>query len=50
MLEFTAIAKSSPAGCLLSGSMDEKEQIFTSIIEDNDELISQVIAKVVAAI
>ncbi|MDP4084794.1 MAG: ATP-binding cassette domain-containing protein [Bacillota bacterium] len=29
--------------------MDEKEQLFTAVIEDIDELISQVISKVVAA-
>jgi len=37
-------------GMPIKWEMDEKEQIFTAFLEDIDELISQVIAKVVAAI
>jgi ABC-2 type transport system ATP-binding protein len=36
-------------GIPVKWDLDEKEQIFTATLEDNDELISQVIAKVVAA-
>jgi ABC-2 type transport system ATP-binding protein len=37
------------SGMPIKWEMDEKEQIFTALLEDIDELISQVIAKVVAA-
>jgi ABC-2 type transport system ATP-binding protein len=36
------------SGMPVKWELDEKEQIFTATLEDNDELISQVIAKIVA--
>ncbi|MCQ6281185.1 ATP-binding cassette domain-containing protein [Bacillus sp. EB600] len=38
------------SGMAIKWEMDEKESIFTAFVDNNDELISQVIAKVVAAI
>ncbi|MDP4164904.1 MAG: daunorubicin ABC transporter ATP-binding protein, partial [Bacillota bacterium] len=37
------------SGMPVKWEMDEKKQIFSALVDDNDELISQVIAKVVAA-
>jgi ABC-2 type transport system ATP-binding protein len=36
------------SGMSVKWDMDEKERVFTATLEDNDELISQVIAKIVA--
>jgi ABC-2 type transport system ATP-binding protein len=38
------------SGMDVKWEMDEKESVFTALVDNNDELISQVIAKVVAAI
>ncbi|MFJ7724911.1 ATP-binding cassette domain-containing protein [Neobacillus sp. NPDC097160] len=47
-VNFEALKKLT-VGLPLEWNLDEKEQIYSAALDDNDELISQVIAKVVAA-
>ncbi|MFK9094084.1 ATP-binding cassette domain-containing protein [Bacillus salipaludis] len=47
-VNFEAVKKLT-VGLPLEWNLDEKEQIYSAALDDNDELISQVIAKVVAA-
>jgi ABC-2 type transport system ATP-binding protein len=43
-----AAVRNTTSGLPVKWEHDEKEQVFSAVLDDNDELISQVIAKVVA--